>query len=102
MSKLKKIKCSRINMDTAAGGSGDDGRGNHRSSAGKGKTTVNPQPKPKKKGALHRAMVRYLQGKHEDDVAAGLEPPFDGRYAPPPVAGQTTPPPDPKNTPKDA
>ena len=48
MLKLK-IKCSRINMDTAAGGSGDDGRGNRRFSAGKEKTQVNPQPKPRKK-----------------------------------------------------
>ena len=47
--KIKKIKCSRINMDTAAGGSGDDGRGNHRFSACKEKTQVNPQPKPRKK-----------------------------------------------------
>jgi len=36
-------------MDTAAGGSGDDGRGNRRFSAGKEKTQVNPQPKPRKK-----------------------------------------------------
>ena len=89
-------------MDTAAGGSGDDGRGNRRSSAGKGKTQVNPQPKPKKQGAWERAMIRYLQGQHEDAVAAGEEPPFGGRYAPPPVPGQTTPPPDTNNTPKDA
>ena len=89
-------------MDTAAGGSGDDGRGNHRCSAGKGKTQVKSQPKPKMSTTWHRAMVRYLQGKHEDAVAAGEEPPFDGRYAPPPVAGQTTAPADPKNTPKDA
>ena len=53
MSKLK-IKCFRINMDTAAGGSGDDGRVNCRFSTGKGKTQVNPQPKPKKQGAWER------------------------------------------------
>ena len=89
-------------MDTAAGGSGDDGRGNHRFSACKEKTQVNPQPKPRKKGVLERAMIRYLQGKHEDAVVAGEEPPFGGLYAPPPVPGQTTPPTNKNNTPKDA
>ena len=49
-------------MDTAAGGSGDDGRCNRCSSAGKRKTQVNPQFKPNKQGAWERAMIRYLQG----------------------------------------
>ena len=98
------MKCFTINMDTAAGVSDDDGGGNRRrSSAAKGKAQVNPQPKPKKKGAWERAMLPYLQGKHEDAVAAGEEPPFGGRYSPPQVLGQTTPPPATNNnTPKDA
>ena len=88
-------------MDTAAGGSGDDGRGNRRSSAGKGKTQVKSESKPKMSAAWRRAMIRYLQAP-EAAVAAGLEPPADGRYATPPVAGEATAPADPKNTPKDA
>ena len=74
-------------MQSATGGSGDGG-GNP---PGKGKTTVGPPGKPKRISTLERAMLRYLQVKHEDAVASGEEPPFGGRYAPPPVSGQTTP-----------
>jgi hypothetical protein len=57
MSRFKN-RYSRINMDTTAGGSGDDdGRGNYRFSTGKGKTQVSPQLKPKTQGGLERAMV---------------------------------------------
>lgn len=91
----------RQRVDTTIGGSCDDGRGSHHSSAGKGKTQVNPQTKPKEKGELEIAMLRYLQGKDEDAIAMGEEPLFDGRYAPPPVLGQTNPPLDRNNTPKD-
>ena len=37
-------------------------------------------------------MLRYLQGKHVDVVAAGEEPPFGGRYAPPPAPSVADPP----------
>jgi hypothetical protein len=57
MSRFKN-RYSQINMDTTAGGSGDDdGRGNYRFSTGKGKTQVSPQLKPKTQGGLERAMV---------------------------------------------
>ena len=42
-------------------------------------------------------MLCYLQGKHVDAVAAGEEPPFGGRYAPPP-APSVADPPAPSNT----
>ena len=70
-------------MSTAAGGSGDGGRGDRGSSHGKGKITNAPPDKPKKMSTWERAMLRFLQAKHVQDVAAGLEPPFGGLYAPP-------------------
>ena len=71
-------------MSTAAGGSGDGGGGgDRRSSHSNGKTTIAPPDKPKKMSTWERAMLRYLQGKHIDAVAAGQEPPFCGLYAPP-------------------
>ena len=73
-------------MASATGGSGD-GAGDRRSSCDKGKTIVGPQDKPKKISTLEKAMLRYLQKCHEDAVAAGQEPPFGGRYAPPPIPG---------------
>ena len=74
-------------MESATGGSGEGGE----NPPGKGKITVGPPDKPKKMSTWQRAMLRYLQGKHEDAVAAGEEPPFGGRYAPPLVSGQTIP-----------
>ena len=74
-------------MESATGGS-KEGGGNP---PGKGKITVRSPDKPKKMSTWQRAMLRQLEGKHEDAVAAGEEPPFGGRYAPPPVPGQTTP-----------
>ena len=65
-------------MSTAAGESEDDGSGD-RPSPGTEKTKVRPPNKPKKMSTWERAMLRYLQGKYEDDVAAGEEPPFSGR-----------------------
>ena len=80
-------------MSTAAGGTGDDGSGDRRSSHNKGKTKVGAPDKPKKMSTLERAMLHYLQGVHVDAVAAGEEPPFGGRYAPPPpVSSVATPP----------
>ena len=77
-------------MASATGGSGDGG-GDRRSSSGKGKIIVGPQHKPKKKSALEKAMLRYLQQRHEEAVAAGQEPPFGGRYAPPSILGVSRP-----------
>ena len=37
-------------------------------------------------------MLHYLQGVHVDVVAAGEEPPFGGRYAPPPAPSVADPP----------
>ena len=71
-------------MSTAAGGSGDDGSGDRRSSHSKGKTKVGPPDKPKKMSTWERAMLHYLQGTHVDAVAAREKHPFGGRYAPPP------------------
>ena len=79
-------------MSTAAGGSGDGGSGDRRSSHSKGKSKVGHPDKPKKMSTLERAMLRYLQGKHVDDVAAGLEPPFGGLYAPPADSSVADPP----------
>jgi hypothetical protein len=82
-------------MDAAAGGSGDGG--GNQSSHAKGKTQVAPHVKPKKKGAWERAMLRYLQRCHEDDVAAGLKPPFGGRFAPPAAPSEIAPTPSTNN-----
>ena len=78
-------------MSTAAGGSGDDGSGD-RPSPGTRKTKVGPPDKMKKMSTRKRAIRRYLQGKHVDVVAAGEEPPFGGRYAPPPAPSVADPP----------
>ena len=78
-------------MSTAAGGSGDDGSGD-RPSPGTGKTKVGPPDMPKKMSTWDRVMLRYLQGKHVDAIAAGEEPPFGGRYAPPPAPSVADPP----------
>ena len=58
---------------------------------GKGKTIVGPHDKPKKMSTWERAMLHFLERYHEDAVAAGQEPPFGGRYAPPPVPGVSGP-----------
>ena len=78
-------------MSIAAGGSGDDGSGDH-PSPGMGKTKVGPPDKLKKMSTWERATLRYLQGKHVDAVVAGEEPPFGGRYAPPPAPSVADPP----------
>ena len=39
-----------------------------------------------------RALIRFLEGKHVDAVAAGEEPPFGGLYGPPPVPSVGDPP----------
>ena len=78
-------------MSTAAGGSEDDGSGD-RPSSGTGKTKVGPPNKPKKMSTWERVMLRYLQGKHIDVVTAWEEPPFGGRYAPPPAPSFADPP----------
>nr|TKW09403.1 hypothetical protein SEVIR_6G092400v2 [Setaria viridis] len=57
---------SVVKMASATGGNGD-----RRSSFGKGKIIVGPQDKPKKMSTLEKAMLRYLQKRHEDAVAAG-------------------------------
>ena len=77
-------------MASATGGSGDGG-GDRGSYYGKVPIIVGPQHKPKKKSALEKAMLRYLQQRHEEAVAAGQEPPFGGRYAPPSVPGVSRP-----------
>ena len=58
-------------MSTDARGNGDDGSGDRRSSHSQEKTKVGPPDKPKKMSTLARGMLRYLQGKHIDAVAAG-------------------------------
>nr|TKW28102.1 hypothetical protein SEVIR_3G303150v2 [Setaria viridis] len=73
-------------MTSAAGGSGDRG-GDRRSSRGKGKTIVGPDDEPKKMSTWEKAMLHFLQRRHENAVAADQEPPFDGRYAPSSVPG---------------
>ena len=77
-------------MASATGGSGNGG-GDRRSSFGKGKIIVGPQDKPKKMSALEKAMLRYLQKRHEEVIAAGQEPPFGGHYAPPSVPSVSRP-----------
>ena len=77
-------------MATAAGGSGDGG-GDRRSSHSKGKTIVGPHDKPKKMSMWEKAMLRFQQRHHENAIAAGQEPPFGVRYAPPSVPGVSRP-----------
>nr|TKW01387.1 hypothetical protein SEVIR_8G176800v2 [Setaria viridis] len=77
-------------MATATGGSADGGD-DHCSSRGKGKIIVGPHDKPKKMSTWERAMLCYLERCHEDAIAVGEEPPFGGRYAPPPVPGVSSP-----------
>nr|TKW32161.1 hypothetical protein SEVIR_2G152100v2 [Setaria viridis] len=77
-------------MDSATGGSGDGGS-DRRSSRGKGKTIIGPDDKLKKMSTWEKAMLCFLQRRHENAVAAGLKPPFGGRYAPPSVPGVSRP-----------
>ena len=77
-------------MAFAIGGSGDGG-GDRGYYYGKVPIIVGPQHKPKKMSVLEKAMLRYLQQRHEEAVAAGQEPPFGGRYAPPSVLGVSRP-----------
>jgi hypothetical protein len=78
-------------MSTAPGGSGDGG-GGRRSSDGKGKTTIAPSDKAKKITTWGRAMLCYLRRIDIDDVPAGEEPAFGGRYGPPAYSNVVDPP----------
>jgi hypothetical protein len=50
-------------MSTAAGGSGDGGRGDRGSSHGKSKITNAPPDKPKKMSSWERVMLRFFARK---------------------------------------